>query len=336
LKYTDRYGYPAGVYTGRFTRVGVGDGLLAVGFVVAWSSGFIGATLGTRAASVATLLMWRFVIAAPLLALWSFRRHQPRLGRRELARQSVLGLLSQGVYLGATIYAVGLGVSAGIAALIAALQPLAAAAFAGPVLGERVDRRQWTGLAVGLIGVAIVVSASLTGTHGAPAWAYALPFLAMAGLVAATLLERRVEHQGTLAQGLTVQCAVSAGLFSLLAVVEDHATPPATPGFWVAIAWVIVLSTFGGYGLYWINLHRHSITRVSSLIYLTPPTTLLWALVMFNQPISIATIAGIAVCLASVLLVQHRRARPAAPTPGHSAHDEPGASARARSVGVCG
>ncbi len=295
------------MYTGRFTQMAVVDGLLTAGFVLAWSSGFIGATLGTRAAGALTLLMWRFLIAAPLLALWSFRRGQPRLGARELARQSLVGLLSQGVYLGATIYAIQLGVSAGIAALIAALQPLAAGALAGPLLGERVDRRQWLGLTVGLIGVAIVVSGGLAGVDRAPGFAYALPFLAMAGLVTASLLERRIKPQGTLAQGLTVQCAVSAVLFSVLAVVAGQATPPITPDFWVAVAWVIVLSTFGGYGLYWLNLHRHGITRVSSLIYLTPPTSLIWALVMFNQPISTVTISGMAVCLASVLLVQHPR-----------------------------
>ncbi len=302
------------MYTGRSTQTDVVDRLLGAGFVLAWSSGFIGATLGARAASPLTLLMWRFVIAASLLAVWSFRRHQPRLGARELARQSVLGLLSQVVYLGAIIWAIQLGVSAGIAALIAALQPLAAAALAGPVLGERVDRRQWTGLAVGLTGVAIVVSGGLTGAGRAPGWAYALPFVAMAGLVTATLIERRSEHQGTVAQGLTVQCAVSAVLFSLLAVVKGQATPPTSPAFGIAIAWVIVLSTFGGYGFYWLNLHRHNITRVSSLIYLTPPTTLVWGLVMFNQPIGSITIAGIAVCLASVLFVQHpSRARPRRP-----------------------
>jgi len=313
------------VYTDRVTRSGVYDAVLAAGFVLTWSSGFIGATLGTRAASVPTLLMWRFVIAAPLLALWSFRRRQPRLGPRELALQSVVGLLSQGVYLGATFFAVGLGVSAGVAALIAALQPIAAAVLAGPVLGERVIARQWLGLAAGLIGVAVVVAGSLTATHTAPAWAYALPSIGMAGLVAATLLERKVKHNGTVAQGLTVQCAVSAVLFSALAVLQGETAPPATAAFWVAIAWVIVLSTLGGYGLYWLNLKRGSITRVSSLIYLTAPTTLIWALIMFSQPISTPTIAGIAVCLGSVLLICHRQTmpRPAGSSPSNQHSTSP-------------
>jgi drug/metabolite transporter (DMT)-like permease len=292
------------VYTDRFTARAAYDALLAAGFVVTWSSGFIGATLGTRAASVQTLLMWRFVIGAPVLVLWAVRRPLRRLGGRALALHSVLGVLSQGVYLGAIVSAVALGVSAGVAALIAALQPIAAAALAGPILGERVIRRQWLGLAVGLVGVAVVVAGDLAADHAAPAWAYALPFTGMAGLVAATLLERRTAPRGTVAQGLAVQCGVSAVLFTAVAAMAGDVAPPADPAFWAAIAWVILLSTVGGYGLYWLNLRRSSVTTVSSLLYLTPPTTLVWGLLMFGEPIGVTTLAGLAICLAGVLLVR--------------------------------
>lgn len=247
--------------------------------------------------------MWRFVIGAPLLVLWAVRRPLRRLGGRALALHSVLGVLSQGVYLGAIVSAVALGVSAGVAALIAALQPIAAAALAGPILGERVIRRQWLGLAVGLIGVAVVVAGDLAADHAAPAWAYALPFTGMAGLVAATLLERRTAPRGTVAQGLAVQCGVSAVLFTAVAAMAGDVAPPADPAFWAAIAWVILLSTVGGYGLYWLNLRRSSVTTVSSLLYLTPPTTLVWGLLMFGEPIGVTSLAGLAICLAGVLLV---------------------------------
>ena len=82
------------------------------------------------------------------------------------------------------------GVSAGTTALIAALQPLMAAALAGPVLGEYVGRQQWAGLAVGIVGVALVVGGDVRVAE-APLWAYAMPFAGMAGLVAATLVERK-------------------------------------------------------------------------------------------------------------------------------------------------
>ena len=301
------------MYTDRFTRCGaVTDGVLAIGFVLAWSSGFVGATLGTRDADALTLLMWRFVIAAPLLLAWTARRPGPRLGTREVALQSVIGVLSQGVYLLGVVLAADAGVATGTVALVAAVQPILAAALAQPVLGERVGRVQWLGLLVGLTGVAVVVAGDLDAAGGAPAWAHALPFGAVAGLTAATLLERRLRPAATVSQSLAIQCAGSAVVFSALALADGSSAPASEATFWVAVAWVIGLSTIGGYGLYWINAARGGVARTSSLLYLTPPTTALWALLMFAEPIRAGTLLGLAICLAGVLLTRR------GPAPGSS------------------
>ncbi len=130
-------------------------------------------------------------------------------------------------------------------------------------------------------------------------------------------------------RSLAVQSAGSAVVFTALALATGSAAPPNDATFWLAVAWVIVLSTVGGYGLYWINAARGGVTRVSSLIYLTPPTTAVWALVMFGQPIGASALVGLAVCLAGVLLARsggdrdgHRRARRPVFLGGHAAEGE--------------
>jgi len=60
------------------------------------------------------------------------------------------------------------------------------------------------------------------------------------------------------------------------------------------------------YGLYWACLARTSATRVSSLIYLTPPVTTIWAFLMFGEPISQGAIAGFLLCLTGVWLARNR------------------------------
>jgi drug/metabolite transporter (DMT)-like permease len=102
--------------------------ILAAAFVLAWSSGFIAGTLGTRTASGVTVLMWRFVIAAPLLLAWSRRRPAQRLSRREVTAEILIGLVSQTVYLTGNVLALKLGVSAGTAALVCAAPPIVPAA----------------------------------------------------------------------------------------------------------------------------------------------------------------------------------------------------------------
>jgi drug/metabolite transporter (DMT)-like permease len=295
---------------GNFMSAGLGKRrhLTEAGFVVMWSSGFIGASLGTPEAGTPTLMVWRFLLAAGLLlvGILLLRRRWP--GLREIAVQGVVGLLAQGVYLTGVVGAVEFGVTAGTTALIAALQPLLAAALAGPVLGERVDRRQWAGLAVGLVGVALVVGGDVRVAE-APLWAYAMPFAGMAGLVAATLVERREYLRGSGLETpmdvvLGIQCTASALLFAALAPFWGGLQPAGGLLFWGAVAWFVVFSTFGGYGFYWLNLKLSSVARVSSLIYLTPPTTMVWAYLMFGERVGLLAVVGLVICSGGVLLAR--------------------------------
>jgi drug/metabolite transporter (DMT)-like permease len=276
--------------------------LLAAGLVVMWSSGFVGAELGTRQAPATTLLAWRFLVVAALLGAWCLWRGT-RMSRRDLALHAALGVLAQAGYLYGVVAAAEVGVAAGTSALVAALQPLVATALAVPLLGERVRARQTVGLVVGLGGVGLVVGSELLSPGSAPWWGYALPFGAMLSLVAATLLERRTRPGGSAVAALAVQCAVSAVLFTGLAAVTGTLAPPAGGGFWLAVAWVVVLSTLGGYGLYWANLARSGVARVSALLYLTPPTTLVWTWLMFHEAMDAGALVGTAVCGVGVALV---------------------------------
>jgi drug/metabolite transporter (DMT)-like permease len=299
---------------GRFMSDGIGGRrrLAEAGFVVTWSSGFIGASLGTPESATPTLMVWRFLLAAGLLLAGALllRRRWP--GLREIGVQGVVGLLAQGVYLTGVVGAVEFGVTAGTTALIAALQPLMAAALAGPVLGEYVGRWQWAGLAVGLVGVALVVGGDVRVAE-APLWAYAMPFAGMSGLVAATLVERKEylrksglgsSREAPMDVVLGIQCAVSALLFAVIALFWGGLEPAGGLRFWGAVAWFVVFSTFGGYGFYWLNLKLSSVARVSSLIYLTPPTTMVWAFLMFGERVGLLAFVGLVICFGGVLLAR--------------------------------
>ncbi len=127
-----------------------------------------------------------------------------------------------------------------------------------------------------------MVRGDLSGAT-APAWAYALPLAGIAALLAASFLERRAHAPLAPADALPLHCATSALPFSA-----------------VAVGWVVLLSTLGGYGCYWLSLRRDGITRTSALIYLTPPTTALWTYAMWRARPAALGLVGMAVCVASV------------------------------------
>ncbi|CAM5579005.1 MULTISPECIES: DMT family transporter [Streptomyces] len=291
------------------------NALLSVAFVLCWSSGFIGAKLGAGTADASTLLMWRFLpLAAVLVAAAAVSRRAWRgLTLRDAGRQIAIGALSQSGYLLSVYYAIQLGVSSGTTALIDGVQPLVAGALAGPLLRQYVSRRQWLGLWLGLAGVATVTVAD-AGASGADVsrWAYFIPFLGMLSLVAATFLEGRSPRPVAPRAALTIHCVTSAVLFSALAVGAGAAVPPADSSFWTATAWLVVLPTFGGYGLYWLLLRRSGLTEVNTLMFLMAPVTAVWGALMFGEHFGVQTAIGLAVGLAAVVVVRRGR-NPVAP-----------------------
>src|SRR3954452_23848500 len=291
------------------------SGLVAsVALVVTWSSGFVGAELSTRAgAAPVTLLGWRFTVLAAVLVVIAVARRAPRPSWRAWRRQAVLGALCQAGYLTFVFEGVSRGVHGGTAALIAAIQPLLVATVAGPLLGERSSLRMWSGMLLGLVGVVVVVSGDLT-VNEAPSWAYLLPTAGMLCLASGTVLARRLRPPEDLFETILMQSVVTAVLMMGAALVTGQAAPPTDRDFWAAVVWLVVLATLGGYVMYVFVNRSQGATVVSTLLYLTPPTTMLWAWLMFRDPVTVVGVLGLLVSGTGVLLVlRGRRALAAAP-----------------------
>jgi drug/metabolite transporter (DMT)-like permease len=310
-EYTDRYGYVPFVDGHRRT-----DAALGAALVVLWSSGFVGSVLGTRSATATTLLSWRFLVAAAVLGLVAVVR-RPRVARGALGRHAVLGLLIQVGYLEGVVTGIGLGVPAGTAALIAATQPVLVA-VAGP---DRTSVRQRWGLVAGLAGVGLVVAGDL-GPGTAPPWAFLLPAAGTVALAAGTLLERRWQLAEAPIDGLIMQTAAAAVAVVALSGATGQLGPPADPTFWWAVAWTVALASFGGYGTYLLVLRRGGALRASTLLYLTPPVTALWAWAMFGQvpgplavPGTICAAAGAALVLVPAQVIRCRPRTSPGPCP---------------------
>src|SRR5438067_10455341 len=145
-------------------------------FVLLWSTGFIAAKYGLPYAPPFSFLILRCLGAVLVLlpVVLATRAPWPR-GR--MLHVAVAGLLLQAGYLGGVWSAIKLGMPAGLSALIVGMQPILTA-FAAPLVGERVSRRQWLGLLLGLGGVALVVAAKVR-LNGLPTAAIGLCLLAL-------------------------------------------------------------------------------------------------------------------------------------------------------------
>jgi len=73
----------------------------------------------------------------------------------------------------------------------------------------------------------------------------------------------------------------------------------------------VLVLTIGGSSLLYILIQRGAATAVTSLLYLVPPTTALMAWVLFSEPITAVTIAGVTLTALGVSLVVRAARAPA-------------------------
>jgi drug/metabolite transporter (DMT)-like permease len=272
--------------------------LRSFALVVVWSSGFIGAELGAAHAAPTTLLTWRSLLVAVVLLPFLLRI---RLDRAEWVRQGVIALLCQCLYLAGVFWAAAAGVPAGTSALVAALQPALVLVVAGSVRPLQV-----LGLVLGTAGVAVTAAGDLRAGIGF--LAVLLPFAAMLSLTAGTLLQGRWASRVGLGRTLAVQSLFTAGFFSATGLASGEFVPPAAPGFWGAVVWAGAAG-LGSYWSYYLVNRRDGAARVSTVLYLTPAATSLWAVLMFGDELRAGTVVGLLVCGVAVVLLQGFRPR---------------------------
>lgn len=275
---------------------------LLMAMVVSWSSGFIGYRYVADQGSVYLASLWRFVLAALLLLPFAWAGLRGLRGKG-MWHQALLGLFAMGGYIGPIAASIQLGVTPGTASLFANLLPLTIVLLAGSVPGQRTRGWQWLGLALCVIGMLLASAASVEWA-GAGLWAYCLPLLAVLSLAAATLFEKaRPGAAMPATTALFIQVCAVIPVFALLAGLEGELRPPISADFVSGVLWLVIFSTFGGYGFYWLCLQRFSMQRISGALFLTPPVTLLWAWMQFGDPLSVSALLGIGLTLVGLPLL---------------------------------
>jgi drug/metabolite transporter (DMT)-like permease len=274
---------------------------MATLLVVGWSSGFVGIRYASEAASVALLLFWRTLLSGVILLPFALA-FGPRMRLRAVLFQMGFGVLAVFIYLGGFALAIEQRVPTGLVALMSDLVPLVIAALSHPLLGERLTARQWSGTAIAVAGVLIVSFDSLSFGN-APLWAYGVTIGSMMVFAVASVLRSgRRSLDMPVIQSLCIHSLTGAVLFGICALVQGGLEPPLSREFAIGMAWLVIVATFAAYSVYYSMLRLFPVAKVSAAIYLSPPVTMLWAWMLFGEPLTPAMFLGLAVTLAGVWL----------------------------------
>ena len=275
---------------------------MPVVFVLIWSTGFIVARYGMPNSPPFTFLLWRYVFSILCFVVWVRWARVPwPQGRAQWGHLAVTGVLMHAGYLGGVWAAVKSGMGAGLTALIVSLQPVLTAIWLS-ARGGYVSRRQWQGLTLGFMGLAMVVSRKLEGGIEVTPWSLTMITMALVSITTGTLYQKRF------VQTCDVRTANAVQLMAACVVTLPLALMESEPALWNAemtwaMAWSVLALTLGGSSLFYMLIQRGAAAGVTSLLYLVPPTTAVMAWVLFDEPITWVTLVGIVVTAIGVSLV---------------------------------
>jgi drug/metabolite transporter (DMT)-like permease len=292
------------------------DAAMPLLFVLLWSTGFIGARLGLPDAGPLTFLSLRYAIVIVLMGAlaWWLRAPWPS-SWRVAGHIAVSGLLVHAVYLGGVFTAIAHGLPAGLAALVVGLQPLLTALGARVFLHEQVRPVQWAGLALGVLGVALVVAHKAGTVPTAAMLGMLAPvFVALLGITAGTLYQKRFCPSFDLRSGSVLQFFPSLVLTAGVALLTEEQTIRWSGEFVFALAWLVLVLSLGAVNLLNLLIRRGSAVHVASLFYLTPPATALIAWLMFDERLGPTALLGMGLAAVGVWLARQPLASKPTPT----------------------
>lgn len=281
------------------------DSLLAWYFVVIWGSGFIATKIGIQYAAPFTFLSLRFAFGlACLIPLVFWLKPSWPKTQREWLHIIIAGLLMHAIHLSGSHYAQYLGMSAGIAAVILALQPLATALIARGS-GDRVTRQQWLGIALGFAGVALIVWHKVD-IRAVTVGSLIAVLTGLASLTAGTLYQRKFCPTVDLRSGALIQFAASLVVLLPFCIAFEGAKVQWSWPLLGAIIFLVVFASILGVNALHTLMRRGEATRVSSMLYLPPIFAVAMEYLVFDVVPTAISFVGIAVTSVGVALAMRR------------------------------
>jgi len=281
--------------------------LMGLAFAVMWSSAFTSARIIVADASPLMALSARYLISGLIgvgvaLALGQTWRLTPAQWRATI----IFGVLQNAVYLGMNFVAMQT-VQASLAAIIASTMPLLVGLATWLFLGEKLKPLGIAGLIAGVIGVAIIMGARISG--GVDLTGLLLCGVGVVALSAATLLVRGATSGGNFLMVVGLQMLVGCVALSIATLLFE--TPHISPSWPLALAFLytcLVPGLLATVVWFWL-VNRIGATRAATFHFLNPFFGVAIAWLLLGEPLGVQDIIGVAVIALGILAVQVSRQR---------------------------
>jgi drug/metabolite transporter (DMT)-like permease len=289
---------------------------LALGFM--WGSSYLFIKLAVDSFGTFTLIGLRLLIGAAFLwiVLRASRTALPR-ERRVYGHLIVMSVINIAIPFFLITWAEQ-SVDSALAAILNATVPLFVIVLAPLFLPDEPIRLNGIlGLAIGFVGVVLIVSPGLTAAAGTVPGQLALLGSSISYAIGNVYARRNIQGQPPMIPAV-FQVTFALLIVGLLAVVLERpwtATPDAEA--WFSVVWLGILGSGMAYLAYFRLLLTWGATRTALVAYLLPVVGIVLGFLVLREPIDASLLAGTALVIAGVALVNGRwgRRRLFAPTP---------------------
>jgi len=268
-----------------------------------WGGVFLLVKYALRDFSAVEVAFLQAVVGAfGLFVIVSAKGGEARSALGDILRRPGPALLLGALAIAAPFMLIALGeltVPSGLAGVLASMAPMFIALFA-PFIdrSEEINRRQGIGLAIGLLGVALVVGAHLVGSLGQLIGALALLGAAASGGASSFVVKLWYKDKGIPAS-TTSFFALSVGALLTLPVAVVTA-PRELPGIQAVLAVIALglICTAVAFMLYYWLIARIGEERASLANYLTPAFALFYGVLLLGETLTVWAVIGLVLIIA--------------------------------------
>jgi len=247
---------------------------------------------------------YRFVLGSGILLCITYFKEIP-IPRREDWKWVVLGGILQIAFFNSAVQIGMQYLSAGFSSVLSYSMPLWVAIMAHFLLGERLTKRKMAGVALGMIGLIVLLNVSGGGAW----WAIILTLSgAVAWAFSNILIKLKLQHCGVL-QYTTWQMVVGAVALSIYSALFGHGT---IQWGWPAVGFLLyngILASALAFILWTYILSNTEASKASISVLVIPIIGVLAGVILLNEPLHWNTVVGMSLILGGIWIVHNNKSR---------------------------
>ncbi|ESS59894.1 putative amino-acid metabolite efflux pump [Enterobacter cloacae S611] len=280
------------------------DVLLAMLVVVAWGLNFVVIKVGLHAMPPLMLAGLRFLLVAFPALLFVAR---PKVPMRLLLGYGLTISFGQFAFL---FCAIKFGMPAGLASLVLQAQAFFTIVLGAGIFGERLQVKQLVGIALAVVGVLVLIEASLTGQH-IPLLGFMLTLAGAFSWACGNIFNKKImQHSSRPAvMSLVVWSAlipivpfmVCSLIFDGPALMLESVVAIDTTTL-LSLVYLAFIATILGYGIWGTLLGRYETWRVAPLSLLVPVVGMASAALLLDEKLSAMQLAGAVLVMAGLYI----------------------------------